>query len=65
MTLFYVCSRRYTPHLATKQVTCLFILGSGCVKSVGHQGPLATSGLYQVVGVAEEKLVHCGSCVKG
>lgn len=43
----------------------LIVLWAGCIKSVGHQGGLATSGPCQVGGEVEERPVHCGSCVKG
>lgn len=39
----------------------LLFIRAWCVKSVGHQGALATSGLCQVGGEAEERPVHCGS----
>lgn len=41
------------------------LIGPAVFKSGGHQGALATPGRCQVGGGAEERLVHCGSCVKG
>lgn len=62
--LMSVCHFR-PPFFYINRCLVIVFLGAGCVKSVGHQGALATSGLCQVGGEAEERLVHCGSCVKG